>query len=169
MYLEYLVLIFDYFKTLSKKNFLFEICIPITLGIGVGCVLNYFPDYINTSRFIDNSINIIGVLLGFTLAIITFFVASDNPNIDKTKKYITKHRIGKKNISLYRLLIINYSYLIIIEATICLGFLVGGLFYLTLSPCYQIIIKSIYITLVTHVFLLTIRSITDLYFVLTSE
>lgn len=169
MYLEYLILIFDYFKTISKKNFLFEVITPLILGIGIACVFYFYPSWLNTSRFVDNSINIIGVLLGFTLAIVTFFVASDNSNIEKTKNYFTEYYIGTRKVSLYRLLIINYSYLIIIEAFICIGFLIGGLFYFSLPFVFQILMKGIYIILVLHVFLLTIRSITDLYLVLTKE
>lgn len=169
MYIEYLLLIFDYFKTLSRKNFLFEIFIPIALGIIVICILYFAPHIISTNEFINNSINIIGVLLGFTLAIITFFVASDNNNIEKTKTYLTQYKIGAKKISLYKLLIINYSYIVIIETIICLCFLIGGLVYPSLPFLLQIIIKGIYISLVIHVFLLTIRSITDLYFILIKE
>lgn len=166
MYLEYLLLVFDYFKTLNRKNCLFEIVIPFFIGLAVACCSFFYPEYLSTSKFFDNSINIIGVLLGFTLAIITFFVASDNKNIENTKKHLTNYIVGNEKISLYRLLIDNYSYLIIIETIICLGFLIGGLFYFILPLSFQIILKSIYVVLVIHILLITIRSVTDLYFIL---
>lgn len=167
MYLEYLLLIIDYFKTLSKKSVIFEIITPIVFGIIIVFLL--FKKLLHTSSFLNYSMNFIGVLLGFTLAIITFLVASDNENIQKTKKHITEHQINKKNVSLYRILVINYSYLIVIETFVCLSFLIGSLIYYSFPFIIQIICKTIYIILVLHILSATIRTSTDLYLVLSKE
>jgi hypothetical protein len=159
----------DYFKSINKKIFCFEWGIPIILG-GCCMLLSFLnPKYIMIEDFIKESINFLGVLLGFTLAAVTLFVSSDNNQIEKSKQFKTGYYIDSESISLYRLLIINYSYLITVEAILCVSYFIGKLF----SPFFYnnlgIVLNSIYVIGVCHILFLTIRSITDLYLTLTSN
>jgi len=169
MYFEFLFIIFDYFKTINNKIFCFEWGIPLILG-SCSLLLSFFmPQYIMVNEFIKESIAILGVLLGFTLTAITLFVSSENNQIKNAKEYITEYSIGSKKITLYRLLIVNYSYLITVEALLCISYFIGKLFSPICNNNVGIVLNSIYVIGVCHILFLTIRSITDLYLTLTSN
>lgn len=169
MYFEFLFIFFDYFKTINRKIFCFELGIPIILG-SFCILLSFFkPQDIVIEDFIKDSISILGVLLGFTLTALTIFVSGGNNQINKTKEFMTDYFIDKARISLYRLLIINYSYLIIVEAILCICYFIGKLFSPLCSHTTSNVLNSLYIIGVCHILFLTIRSITDLYLTLTSN
>lgn len=114
---------------------------------------------------IENSVNVIATLLGFTLAALTLFMTG-NANIEETKKYMTNKKVRGKSISLYRQIIISYSYLIVVEAFLCICFYVGSLFPGMVSCKIALVLNGIYILLLLHVLLVTVRTIKDLYFIL---
>lgn len=166
MYLEFLLVISDYFKTLDKRTLLYEWFIPFLLG-----VFCFVPSLLYNTDFLYNiiskSIDFVATLLGFTLATLTLLLSSDKLNA--TKQYITNTKIGGKQISLYRKIIISYTYLIIIEALLCVTFFLCAIFPYVYIPIPAKILNSIYIVILLHILLVTIRTITELYFVLSKE
>lgn len=64
MYLEFVILIWDYLKTLNTRKVLYEIVIPLIPII----TIFFFSEKLNIFREIVNtSIDIIGILLGFSI------------------------------------------------------------------------------------------------------
>ena len=165
MYFEFIFVIGDYISTLNKRVALYEWGIPVVLGITSG-VLSYLNDANLLYNVIQSAVPIIATLLGFTLAALTLFLTG-NSKIEDAKKYMTEKKMSGKKISLYKLIVISYSYLILIETILCIGYYIGILFPFIYNIYVCVGLNTIFIVLMLNVLLSTIRSITDLYFVIT--
>lgn len=165
MYFEFIFVIGDYISTLTKRVALYEWGIPVVLGITSG-VLSYLNDTNLLYNVIQSAVPIIATLLGFTLAALTLFLTG-NSKIEDAKKYMTEKKVSGKRISLYKLIVISYSYLILIETILCIGYYIGFLFPFINNVYVCVGLNTIFIVLMLNVLLSTIRSITDLYFVIT--
>ncbi len=170
MYLEFLILMLDYFKTLTKRILIFEWVFPIVITVIV-MFLNCESSYIALVAFKENSINIIGILLGFSIAIITIITTGGGKNIENIKLIKTKILIGKKALSLFEVLLINFTYSVVIEILIILGCLVMPLMssFIYFNGIGKIISYSILVFSVLHILLLTLRNLTDFYFIVTKR
>lgn len=162
MYFEFIFVIVDYISTLTKRVALYEWGIPVVLGITSG-VLSYLKDANLLYNVIQSAVPIIATLLGFTLAALTLFLTG-NSKIEDAKKYMTEKKVSGKRISLYKLIVISYSYLILIETILCIGYYIGSLFPFIYNIYVCVSLNTIFIVLMLNVLLSTIRSITDLYF-----
>ena len=167
MYFEFLFVIVDYFSTLNKRIAIYEWGLPILLGITSG-ILSFVNNNNVLYNIIQNSEPIIATLLGFTLAALTLFLTG-NSKIEETKNFITKKKISGKPISLYRLIIVSYSYLILVETILCVGFYIASLFPYNTNLYICITANSIFIIVMFNTFFTTIRSISDLYFIITKK
>ena len=167
MYIEFLFLIIDYFSTIDRRIFIYEWLIPIAIGI-VSLFFSISTEVVDLYGFTNGVIGFISVLLGFTLAALTLFLTG-NTHIERTKQYITDKTIRGKKISLHRLLVVNYSYLIVIESILCICFYIGNLFSFLCSTTLALGLNSIFIILFFNILLTTIRTITDLYFIISKE
>ena len=170
MYLEYLLLIIDYYRTLTLKVLLFEWGIPIVLTVAI-LYLNFNCDITAYKVFKDNSINILGVLLGFSIAIITIITTGNGENLENIKKKKTKFKIGNKVLTLYDLILINFTYSVIIEIFIIVCSLIMQLIssVIVFNDSVKMTFYSFFVFLVLHIFLLTIMNFTDFYFILTKK
>jgi hypothetical protein len=163
------ILIFlDYFSTIDKKLIIYEWIIPLAIALGAYCLLSHQDTYYDIYEFIVDSMQVIATLLGFTLAALTLFL-TNNSQICEMKKFKTKKIIDGKEISLYRLLTMNYSYLIVVETIMCASFYIGKLFSPICSQSFANFLNTIFIWLFFHILLLTIRTVVDLYFVVSKE
>src|SRR5574344_1799694 len=159
IYCEFIYIILDYHSILEKKEKQFEICIPILIGIA-SFIYTIFINNIQY-QFINSIISFIGILLGFTLAAFTLLLSNERIE-QKTLKYQMERKIRGKTVSLYKMLVINYSYLIIIETFLCIIYYVTLLFQNLTSGIYNDVVNSIFIMLVFHVLFGTVRTITNL-------
>jgi hypothetical protein len=161
MYLEFVILIWDYLKTLNVRKVLYEILIPL---IPIIITIFFFSEKLNIFKEIVNtSIDIIGILLGFSIATITIFITGNGKNIDEMKSTKTNIIIGEESISLYRLILINFGYSIVIEILFILLYIVTPLFCNISS---MIVIYSIMVYMIIHVLLVTLRNMTDFYLIM---
>lgn len=167
MYLEFIYIIIDYFSTLDRRTVIYEWLIPIVIGV-VGGIMSYIFEDVLLYDIIENSIQIIVTLLGFTLATLTLFLTG-NSKVEETKKYLIPKKIRGKNISLYRFIIISYSYLIVLETILCIGYYIAILFPYIDNVYTCLIINTLFIILMFNLLFTTIRSISDLYFIITKE
>lgn len=169
MYREFIFLIFDYFNTIKKNVFYYEWVIPFVIGVMCFVLLNFNWLKTDYSLFINSSVSLLGVLLGFSIMVITILTTSNNDNIEKIKKTLTDYIISNEKISLYRLLLVNYSYLIIIEALVLVAYFISLLFFSSFCHTLKLFLFSFYVITIIHILLLTIRNITDFYFIITKE
>lgn len=167
MYLEFLFVIVDYFSTLNRRIAIYEWGIPIFIGITSGVLSMKYNNEV-LYNIIQNSVPIIATLLGFTLAALTLFLTG-NSKIEEAKKFITKKKISGEPISLYRLVVVNYSYLILVETVLCISFYIASLFPYLSNNYACMIANVIFIIAMFNVLFSTIRGITDLYFIITKR
>lgn len=172
MYLEFLILIYDYFKSLNKRNIMFEWVVPFIIMILV-IFLNICNNY-NFEvffKFKESSLNILGVLLGISIAIITILVTGGGKNLEQIRNVKTPVRINNKQVSLYELLLINFSYTIVIEIFVILSCLVLPLFtkFILFPNEIKIILYGVLVFLTIQILLVTIRNITDFYLIVSKK
>ena len=167
MYLEFLFVIVDYFSTLNRRIAFYEWGVPILLGIASGVLSFIYNDEVLYS-IIQSSVPIIATLLGFTLAALTLFLTG-NSKIEEAKSNNTDKKISGKPISLYRLIVVSYSYLILVETVLCISFYIASLFPYVSNLYICSIANSVFIIVMFNTFFSTIRCITDLYFIITKK
>lgn len=163
MYLEFLYIFLDYFSTLKKRTIVFEWGLPILTG--TTCMfLSYLLDINSQYIIIEKSFEYVGILLGFTLAALTLLLSNDK--MKDARGYQTDVIIRGRKASLYDLVIISFTYLILIECFLCIGFLIAQLFNFIFIEKLAICLNSLYIILLFNILMTTIRTITDMYFIL---
>ncbi len=166
MYCEFIFIIIAYFSTINKRIVVYEWGLPLIIG----CLTYYFTICLDNEFTLYESISDISsfltTLLGFSIAALTLFVTG---NVERTKKYFTNIPIGGKKISLYRLTVISLSYLIIIESLMVLCYYVSTSLNVTIDKYIATVTNCIFIALTCNVLLTTIRTITDLYLIISKE
>ncbi len=167
MYIEFLIVILNYFKTLKGRNTIvaYEWILPLVIA-SVCVYCGDFRDSKLLITFKDSSINVIGVLLGFSIAVITIITTGSSENLDGIKKWETEIEIKNRKISLYSLLLINFTYSVILEVILiisCLTLpLINQIFHFGHNT--KLILYSIMVFIVLHILLLNLRNISDFYF-----
>lgn len=168
MYLEFLLLIADYFRTVTKRIFIFEWILPFITGIGIFLLLFFGSSTSATIVFKDNAINLLGILVGFSITIITILTTGQGKNLDEIKSKVTDIKINNEKITLFRLLLINFTYSVIIEVSLIIVCLIYPLLIENIGM--NLIVKyagfSILVFLILHIMLLTMRNLTDFYLIL---
>lgn len=170
MYLEYLIIIGDYFKTVNRKIFIYECAIPMLITFlcaYLGCIL----DFEIFEKFKDSSLDILGVLLGFSIAVITIITTGSGKNLEEIKNKKTHFIINGNKISLYELLLINFSYSVILEVLLIISCLTIPLLnkIIPIGFNFKLFCYSIMVFIVLHILLLTLRNITDFYLIITKK
>lgn len=163
MYLDFLYVILDNFSTLTKNERRFEWGIPIIFGM-VGVVVCLFINPQMQYDLIKEIITFLGILLGFTLASLTLILSNDNVK-STTQQCSTERKIRGRTISLYRLVVVSFSYLIIMETILCVLYYMGILFNDFNFGKWAIIANTIFLILSFNILLATIRTTTMLYFI----
>lgn len=163
MYLDFLYVILDYFSTLTKSERIFEWGIPSILGV-LGAVICLLDNPQMQYDLIKEIVPFLGTLLGFTLASLTLLLSNDNVK-STTQQCSTERKIRGKTISLYVLVVVSFSYLIIMETILCVLYYMGRLFNDFDFGKWAIIVNAIFIILSFNILLATIRTTTMLYFI----
>ena len=165
MFREFLILAFDYYS-ITKKYILFDILVPFFMSLLIICLGN---DYlIFNDSYLGQIIVLLGILAGFNTTVISILTSTSNENIEKLKNIYPKIiiEIGGKKISLFQILYINISYVVLISFIVIIfcilgyllpiRFLVNNILFLTLS--FLITFSII------HILFVNIRNISFLYF-----
>ena len=165
MYLEFLYVIIDYHSTLDKKERKFEYWLPFIIGI-LSLSVSLYKNDNSQYTFIIDILPFIATLWGFTLAALALII-SNNSIEHKTKDFMTKRKIRGKTISMFRLIVVSYSYLIILSTLLCILFYVASLFPNVSIGEWCVIPNTIFIIGIFNILFATIRTISMLYFILT--
>jgi hypothetical protein len=168
MYLEFILLIADYYRTISKRIFFFEWLFPFIIGIGIFALLYFGSSTTGTNVFKDNAINLLGILVGFSITIITILTTGQGQNLEEIKNKSTIIIINKKPITLFRLLLINFTYSVIMEVGLIIVCLIYPMLIenLNINRNVKYVGFSILVFLIIHIMLLTMRNLTDFYLIL---
>ena len=165
MYLDFLYVIVDYFSILTKPEKWFEWGIPFFLG-GITLVIS-----LCVSSQIQYDLIIVDFLkeaMGFTLASLTIILSNSSVE-EATKKYYTEREIRGKKANFYRLLVVSFSYLIIMETILCLLYYIGSLFRGLCLGEAVFVPNTIFIVFAFNILLATIRTTAMLYFIIVGK
>lgn len=112
-------------KLLSRERALVKFLIPMLIAL----IALLFSLFINIgssekvtlifSGFVDTQINIVAILISFSVAIITILVSADNKNIQCLKETESNKKqykpVNGKQLSLFQILLSNIAYNVIVE------------------------------------------------------
>lgn len=168
MYLDFLLLIFDYFKTLTKRIIIYEWGFPFLISLILFVIFEFNGTPKIIKNFNGNTIRLLSVLIGFSITIIIILTTGNSKNLNQIKRIETNFKIKKKNLSLYELLITNFTYSVIIEIILIFASLILPLIFdvIKFSPLTIHIFFSFNIFLILHILLINMRNLTDFCFIL---
>lgn len=161
MYTEFKHIILDYFSS-AEKYWKYEWGIPTVIVLF--CNLLYYEYLVdNLYDLIKEMSDLLADILGFTLAGLAIFISLNSLD-DKLKNVLAKNcKIRGENPSLYQVMLVSFTYLVIVETILLLTYFVGCLFPLNNSLICQIL-NSLFVIVMLHLLFATIRIITNLYF-----
>jgi len=129
----------------------------------------YFEKNIVFCRlFKDNALTLMGILLGFSITVITILTTGNSRNLQAIQNRMVGFKIGGKEATLFDLLLINFTYSVVIEVLLIIIFLLSPIVTATIeiSAMAKAIVFSFLSGSVVHVLLLTLRNLTNFYFIL---
>jgi hypothetical protein len=163
---KYLLLIFEFFYIKRGKliiSFLLSLMVGFSIYYG-----NLGLSNDDISAHISNSINVLGILLGFTASIFAIIITNDNKEINNAKEENTKRKLYKTPFTIYDELVISCGFLVIL-----MGFLLIMNFLL---PVYKNIVGENYLklfsanlSLIIFAVVLLVSSILEFYFIITKR
>lgn len=164
----------DYLCSRKRIWLCFAISIvPAIILLSVSFVTNLRQEYNIVSFFSDfitSQVNIIAILLSFSIAILTILATADNDNIRKLKKSpsSTKHYKevrGNKRLTLFQVLLSSVTYNILCQI-LYLSLLIVELLLKALLDCsaYKYFV-AINIFFIAHIFYVLIDSVVSIYYV----
>ncbi len=164
--MSWILVFFEYLKTTKSIPLLVNLAVSIALS----SAMFYFPTNIEFSDlmadFISQSVSVLALLVGFTLAMFSMLLTGSNPNIDAIKTSETEYRLYGEQVSIYNLLLIRIVYVIIIESILLLFNLLYPFFF-NLYSDFGKVFFAIDAFLLIHIILVNVNTTIDLYFVLT--
>lgn len=168
MYLNFIFVPLDYFRTLGFRKITFDWIFPAIISFLVFLSLYKGASSYGFNDYLNKIISLEGILVGFSITSITFLTTASNRNIEGLQKHLTKLWIGEKNLTLMDLVIVNFSFSLFIEVLILVVNLTAPILVLSFGLSFQtkIILFSINILFVLHNLFLNIRNLVDLYLAL---
>lgn len=157
----------------SRKKLYIKILLPLFIsGIALAITLLYdFGDSnkINAvfSEFVNAQINIVAILISFSIAIITILVTADNTNITELKGTPSDpdeyKPIDNVQLSLFQVLLSNIAYNIISEV-VYLILLIAIVLVKTVLPLPALkYLSAICLFMILHILLVLLESVAQMY------
>ena len=163
--MEIAVLILEFLSTRKGYRYWISLVISVIVGVLTFYCSNLPSDLITTAG--DSILNVIGILLGFTISILAIIISGDNKNINGAKEYkIGKQLFSDKQLSLYDRIIIDLCYTILLQSIILL---LLTLPYFIEDACRHLQFISIMIGMSIHVILMIISISLDLYLIVSKK
>ncbi|MBP5455760.1 MAG: hypothetical protein J6Y37_04620 [Paludibacteraceae bacterium] len=162
MNVEFLYVIGDYFSTLEKKCFVTEWVLPIMLGIG--CLMLSLCGIDTQYDVIEKSFGFVGTLFCFTLASLNMLLGRDK--MKEADNYQTNIKYRNRQATLYELVVISYTYLILVEGFLCIGYIIAHMFNFVYIKFIATTLNTLYVILLFNILATTIRTISATYFIL---
>lgn len=161
----------DYF--ISRKKVLIKFLIPVFVALATLCFALFFNIGSSTevisvfTGFIDTQINIVAILISFSVAIITILVSADNKNIQclkETESNKKRYRpINGNQLSLFQILLSNIAYNVIIEIIYLVGLIAISLMQNLLPIVSLKYITAICIFIILHILFVLLESVAQMY------
>ena len=158
----------DYFG--SRKKLFLKFLVPLLIGVIVfagALVFDVNNALESFSEFIGVQINIVAILLSFSVAIITILVSADNNNIQKLKETISSKEnykpVNKKQLSLFQVMLSSISYNAVVEI-IYLVLLIGISLVKEILPMGVLkYLTAICVFIIVHILYVLLESVAQMY------
>lgn len=161
----------DYF--ISRKNVLIKFLIPMLIALAA-LLLSVFFNIGNSEKvistfsgFIDTQINIVAILISFSIAIITILVSADNKNIQRlkeTESNKTQYKpVNGKQLSLFQILLSNITYNVVVEIIYLVGLIAISLIKTILPIVSLKFIVAICLFVILHILFVLLESVSQMY------
>ena len=119
------------------------------------------------SGVIDTQINIVAILISFSVAIITILVSADNKNIQCLKETDSNKNqykpVNGKHLSLFQILLSNIAYNVIVEIIYLVGLIAIFLIQNLLPIVTLKYITAICIFIILHILFVLLESVAQMY------
>lgn len=161
MYIEFLYIPLDYLSTLSHKERLFELNLPLLLAVG-SCLCEIHGMNIQL-KYIENFIPCAEILLGFTLTALSILASSDKFKAS-SQNYPSGKCIRNVPVSLYRVIMAEFSFVMLIAALIIVAYFIAKAVPLVVPWYLALITNGFFISVSFSLLFSTIRVIANLYF-----
>ena len=103
LYFEWLILIIDYFKSIELKERVFDVFVPLGIGIIISTTCMFCGKVeFATKGLADVLISLISILIGFSVMLVTLLLTSSGNGVDELKKRKSDIKIHNKEISLFQ-------------------------------------------------------------------
>lgn len=153
--------------------------IPILLfSFGIGAFVYFFTDYsvynANVDKYLGNILNVLGILLGFSISTLAILLSVENENMKAAKKELIKDKKGneiilyKQKISLFESVTMELVYLILIQGVLLIANFVYPHFVVVESNIGKCI-YSVNVSFMVYSIFLLIRNMLNMYFILTKK
>ncbi len=161
----------DYF--ISRKRIYIKFLVPMLIAL-IALLLAMFFNIGNSEKvlltfsgFIDTQINIVAILISFSVAIITILVSADNKNIQCLKETESNKKqykpVNGKQLSLFQILLSNIAYNVIVEIIYLVGLIVISLMQNLLPLVTLKYLTAICIFIILHILLVLLESVAQMY------
>lgn len=161
----------DYYQ--SRKRIWVKYLIPVVLGLlALAGALIFNIGNEETIRstfaeFVNVQINVVAILVSFSVAIISILVTADNANIKSLKEEMadsTQYKpVGEKQLSLFQILLSNIAYNVIVEI-IYLVILIGIALIWPIIPLQALkYVAAVCIFAIMHILGVLLESVAQMY------
>lgn len=161
----------DYYQ--SRKRIWVKYLIPVVLGLlALAGALMFNIGNEETirstfSEFVNVQINVVAILVSFSVAIISILVTADNANIKSLKEEMadsTQYKpVGGKQLSLFQILLSNIAYNVIVEI-IYLVILIGIALIWPIIPLQALkYVAAVCIFAIMHILGVLLESVAQMY------
>ncbi len=161
----------DYY--ISRKRIFIKLLVPILIAFVALLLAMLFnigdseKIFLTFSEFLDTQINIVAILISFSVAIITILVSADNKNIQclkETASSETQYKpVNGKQLSLFQILLSNIAYNVIVEIMYLVGLIVISLMKYILPLPMLKYITAICILMILHILFVLLESVAQMY------
>lgn len=161
MYTEFKHIILDYCSSASKY-WMYEWITPLLIVLLSNL---FFHEYLidNLYDYVKEVSSLLADILGFTLAGLAIFVSLNSLDEKLKKVPANDCEIRGEKPSLYQVMLVSFSYLVIVESFILTAYFIGLLFPID-CPVLCLVLNSLFFVVILHLLFATIRIIANLYF-----
>ena len=158
---------------ISRKRIFLKFLIPMFIAI-IALLFSLFFNMgsaekviLAFSGFVDTQINIVAILISFSVAIISILVSADNKNIQCLKETESSREqykpVNGKQLSLFQILLSNIAYNAIVEIIYLVVLIPISLVHqiLPVESLKYIVVACIFIIL--HILLVLLESVAQMY------
>ncbi|TXK03825.1 hypothetical protein [Flagellimonas aequoris] len=149
-----------------RWNAIFDIVLPFLVA-GLCYVLMTQDLLVINRSFLSDILSVLGIIAGFSVTAIALLATSDSEGIKELKQKQTGLSVDGIEISAFRRFYILVSYSVLISFIAILINVIGYLIPWSqlISQTAIMIIKSLNLWMIFHIFFINIRNISSLYFV----